>query len=105
MLAQDRAFHLNLRVDGTDDAEALRRLRELEGIDRMRKLSPVAEVWRRSGWGGAPTTRGGGEGAGSAQQPAAQPSGAMNEALAAYLDYNNRRQHRSLGMKTPAERP
>ncbi len=29
---------------------------------------------------------------------------AMNEALAAYLDYyNNRRRHRSLGMKTPAE--
>ncbi len=28
---------------------------------------------------------------------------AMNEALAAYLDYYNRRQHRSLGTKTPAE--
>ncbi len=27
MLAQDRAFHLRLRVDGTDDPEALRRLR------------------------------------------------------------------------------
>ena len=37
MLAQDRAFYLNLRVDETDDAEALRRLRELEGIDRIRK--------------------------------------------------------------------
>ena len=28
----------------------------------------------------------------------------MNEALERYLDYyNNRRKHRSLGMKTPAE--
>ena len=60
MLAQDRAFHLRLRVDGTDDAEALRLLRELEGIDRMRKLSPLA-----GGSGGVrggaehPTTRGG----------------------------------------------
>ena len=36
MLAQDRAFHLNLRVDGTDDAEALRRLRILEGIEMVR---------------------------------------------------------------------
>ena len=37
MLAQDRAFYLRLRVDGTDDPEALRRLRQLEGIDRIRK--------------------------------------------------------------------
>ena len=28
---------------------------------------------------------------------------AMNEALALYLDYYNRRPHRSLGMKTPTE--
>ncbi len=36
MLAQDRAFYRKPRVDGTDDAEALR-LRISEGIEAVRK--------------------------------------------------------------------
>ena len=51
MLAQDRAFYLNLRVDETDDAEALRRLRELEGIDRIRKEVGLAEALAAFGVG------------------------------------------------------
>jgi len=35
MFAQDRALCRRLRVDGTDDPEALRRLGIVEGVDRM----------------------------------------------------------------------
>ncbi len=37
MLAQDRAFYRKPRVDGTDEPEALRRLRILEGIEMVRE--------------------------------------------------------------------
>ena len=54
MFAQDAAFYRRARVDETDDAEALRRLKELEAVDRMR------EHFTLSAPGGAV----GGEGAG-----------------------------------------
>ena len=65
MLAQDGAFYRKPRVDGTDDPEALRRLRIVEGVDRMRERFTAAEAaeafevsrttcyeWRRRLWKG-----------------------------------------------------
>ena len=58
MFAQDAAFYRRARVDETDDAEALRRLKELEAVDRMREHFTLSEAL--SAPGGAV----GGEGAG-----------------------------------------
>ena len=44
MLAQDKSFYRKPRVDGTDDPEALRRLRIVEGVDRMRERFTAAEA-------------------------------------------------------------
>ncbi len=65
MLAQDGAFYRKPRVDGTEDPEALRRLRIVEGVDRMRERFTAAEAaeafevsratyheWRRRLWKG-----------------------------------------------------
>ena len=41
MFAQDRAFYRRVRVDETDDAEARRRLRIVEGIEEMRAACPA----------------------------------------------------------------
>ena len=49
MLAQDRAFYRKPRVDGTDDPEALRRLRVVEGVDRMRERFTAAAAARAFG--------------------------------------------------------
>ena len=44
MFAQDAAFHRRVRVDETDGPEALRRLKQLEAIDRMRERFTLAEA-------------------------------------------------------------
>ena len=44
MFAQDAAFYRQVRVDETDDPEALRRLKQLEAIDRMRERFTLAEA-------------------------------------------------------------
>ena len=44
MFAQDAAFGRRARVDETNDAEALRRLKELEAVDRMRGRFTLAEA-------------------------------------------------------------
>ena len=44
MLAQDGAFYRKPRVYGTDDPEALRRLRIVEGVDLMRERFTAAEA-------------------------------------------------------------
>ena len=44
MFAQDAAFCRRVRVDETDDPEALRRLKQLEAIDRMRERFTLAEA-------------------------------------------------------------
>ena len=44
MFAQDRALYRKLRVDGTDDPEALRRLRIVEGVDLMRERFTAAQA-------------------------------------------------------------
>ena len=49
MLAQDRAFYRKPRVDGTDDPEALRRLRVVEGVDRMRERFTATAAARAFG--------------------------------------------------------
>ena len=46
MFAQDAAFYRRMRVDGTDDAEARRRLSILKGIDAMRERFTAAEACR-----------------------------------------------------------
>ena len=51
MFAQDRAFYRRVRVDGTDDEEARRRLWIVEGIEEMRDASRR----RRRAW--APSRR------------------------------------------------
>ena len=43
MFAQDAAFYRRVRVDETNNAEALRRLKELEAVDRMRERFTLAE--------------------------------------------------------------
>ena len=50
MFAQDAAFHRRVRVDQTDDPEALRRLKQLEAIDRMRERFTLAEALSALGW-------------------------------------------------------
>ena len=45
MLAQDKSFYRKPRVDGTDDPEALRRLRIVEGVDLMRERFTAAEAF------------------------------------------------------------
>ncbi len=45
MLAQDKSFYRKPRVDGTDDPEALRRLRIVEGVDLMRGRFTAAEAF------------------------------------------------------------
>ena len=42
--AQDAAFYRKVRVDGPDDPEALRRLKELEAIDAIRQRFTLAEA-------------------------------------------------------------
>ena len=54
--AQDAAFYRKVRVDGTDDPEALRRLKELEAIDAIQRRFTLAEALSALGWGGARTT-------------------------------------------------
>ena len=49
MFAQDAAFHRRVRVDETDDPEALRRLKQLEAIDRMREEGVKGLVPRSGG--------------------------------------------------------
>ena len=44
MFAQDAAFHPHPPVDETDGPEALRRLKQLEAIDRMRERFTLAEA-------------------------------------------------------------
>ena len=44
MFAQDAAFYRQVRVDETDHPEALRRLKQLEAIDRMRERFTLAEA-------------------------------------------------------------
>ena len=44
MFAQDAAFYRRVRVDETDHPEALRRLKQLEAIDRMRERFTLAEA-------------------------------------------------------------
>ena len=48
--AQDRAFYRRVRVDGTDDEEALRRLSVLEGIEEMRERFPALGARMRKCW-------------------------------------------------------
>ena len=51
MFAQDAGFHRRERVDETDDPEPLRRLKELEAIDRMRERFTLAEALSALGVG------------------------------------------------------
>ena len=51
MFAQDAAFYRRVRVDETDNAEALRRLKELEAVDRMRERFTLAEALSALGVG------------------------------------------------------
>ena len=83
LFAQDAAFYWRVRVDETDYPAALRRLRQLEAIDRMR---PMHAGGGAVGAGVGPehvlraqaAARGGGrEGSGSAQQPCEDPPGSQ----------------------------
>ena len=49
MFAQDGAFYRRIRVDETDDAEARRRLRIVEGIEEMRERFPAEAACRAFG--------------------------------------------------------
>ena len=49
MFAQDGAFYRRIRVDETDDAEARRRLRIVEGIEEMRGRFPAEAACRAFG--------------------------------------------------------
>ena len=51
MFAQDPAFYRKVRVDETDDPEALRRLMELEAIDAIRRWFTLAEALSALGVG------------------------------------------------------
>ena len=51
MFARGPAFYRNVRVDGTDDPEALRRLKELEAIDAIRQRFTLAEALSALGVG------------------------------------------------------
>ena len=51
MFAQDPAFYRKVRVDETDDPEALRRLMELEAIDAIRRWFTLAEALSAPGVG------------------------------------------------------
>ena len=51
MFAQDAAFYRRMRVDETNNAEALRRLKELEAVDRMRERFTLAESLSAPGVG------------------------------------------------------
>ena len=80
MFAQDAAFYRRVRVDETDDPEALRRLKQLEAIDRMRERFTVAEALSAPELGRSTyyerkrrLREEGREGAGSAQQPPEEP--------------------------------
>jgi len=80
MFAQDSAFYRKVRVDETDDPEALRRLKELEAIDAIRQRFTLAEALSALGVGAehvlraqAAAARGEREWPGSAQQPSEEP--------------------------------
>ena len=49
MFAQDRAFYRRVRVDGTDNEEARRRLWIVEGIEEMRERFPAEAACRTFG--------------------------------------------------------
>ena len=49
MFARHGGLHRRIRVDGTDDAEARRRLSVVEGIEAMRERFPAAEARRAFG--------------------------------------------------------
>ena len=51
MFAQDPAFYRKVRVDETDDPEALRRLKELEAIDAIRQRFTLEEALSALGVG------------------------------------------------------
>ena len=120
MFARDAAFYRRVRVDETNNAEALRRLKELEAADRMRERFTLSESLSAPGVGRSTyyerKRRLREESVRGLIPRSSRPKkcwsqyrndltcAAMNEALERYLDYyNNRRKHRSLGMKTPAE--
>ena len=51
MFARDAAFYRRVRVDETNNAEALRRLKELEAADRMRERFTLSESLSAPGVG------------------------------------------------------
>ena len=78
IFAQDPAFYRKARVDGTDDPEALRRLKELEAVDAIRQRLTLAEALSALGVGRSTCY----EGSGSAHQPSEEPPRVCSSAAA-----------------------
>ena len=122
MLARDGAFRRKPRVGATDDPEALRLLRIVEGMDRMWERFITAGAARTFGVSYATycewkrRQRGGGEGAGSPQrralpcsfcegrvasEPCDKHGGAQFDHMTLHIDGKTFKEFRAVCPRTP----